>query len=170
VSPLQLVWEATNADRTYRATVNRRSIDNLLQVELWKWRVTEVPGRESHHYWSPLGTLSIVDTEEAARRVAKARLEDISGQPLNLTPDAPTIEWIRERSGDSSAQFLDPASLEVRSTNGPLQPSQVVHLSELYLVEEIARPHEWWMGSEVAPGVIVCWGVYGDLASAIDSR
>lgn len=84
-------------------TVKRRDRDGLLQVDLWKWLASEGPDGRPYHYGSPTGTSSIVDSEQAARRVAKGRVEEISGEPLNLTPETLTIDWTRERSGDSSA-------------------------------------------------------------------
>lgn len=125
---------------------------------------------ESLEYWSPLKRMSLVDTEVGARKLAKQRLERASGEPVDLTPDPITVEWIRAFSGDPRADFIDPSSVEVRSDNGPLDAVQVIRLWDLFLVREDASQPLWWMGSESAPGQLFCWGVYGNLHDAIESR
>ena len=106
----------------------------------------------------------------AARRVAKQRLEHASGEPVDLTPYPITVEWIRDFSGDPSADFVDPGSVEVRFDGGHINALQVIRLSGLYLVREDTSQPDWWIGAESEPGRLLCWAVYGNLYDAIESR
>ena len=151
-----------STDGRYRATSRRRS-DGTFVVELWKYSPTE-------QAWTPLGSPSITADTHGAERVALSRLEDVSGTPIDLAPDPPTIDWIRSYSGDASAEFIPVQTVRaVTNSEELLRVDLVVRVAGHYLLREVDPPREWWMGSE-SDGVIRSWGTYGpSLSRAIDS-
>jgi hypothetical protein len=162
--------EIVSPSGRYRATVSLRR-DGLFEVAMWKASEEASPGSSRPtSVWLPIGTISIVDGVQRGVIVAAGRLEAVSHEPIDATPDPITIEWIREYSGDPEAQFVDPQMFTVQSERGPIGVKRLLRVGGYYLIEDNENPPDWWMGSQAdEESVVVCWGTYGTLANAIDS-
>lgn len=141
------VWEVVDPIGRFRVTVHDRSWDGLFEVGCWRRRVMEHPYGPPYGYWSPVGPPSLTDSQPSAQRLAKQRLEDLVGEPVDLTSNPITEAWVREASGDPTAVFVDPASVEVAASGDPVEARQIIQLSDLYLVREDLGQPDWWMGA-----------------------
>lgn len=54
-----------------------------------------------------------------------------------------------------------------REGSEPIQPRTIIEVGGFYLVEAVNEPDDWYMGERGSDGVIVCWGKYGDIETAL---
>lgn len=94
-------------------------------------------------------------------------------------PDGWTLEQIRRRADDDTADLLDPNTpvfLDAPHPNqgAPLAVDLIIGFTSLCLARSVDRSNEygdWFMSHRTGPGEpILCWASYGaDLGAAIDS-
>lgn len=83
-------------------------------------------------------------------------------------------EWPPKRtaavSERAAAAYLDasqPVRLALLEGSEPIQPRTIIEVGGFYLVEAVNEPDDWYMGERGSHGVIVCWGKYGDIETAL---
>jgi hypothetical protein len=174
VDQIYLISELRSHNLNYKATLHQRGRKKIFAVSVYHWLTEGNEENEGQPVWERIIGPNVFEDLETAEKFAAEELRLAAGEKIDIRISDELLHWVREYTGDHTADFLDPTSFVVRrftsksnetENSEEITPANVLFVLDLYLVK---NNEKWLLGMIQEDGHIDCWQNFDSLEEALD--